>query len=102
MSGGIVGVNKNDGFGGIVAGQSQNFAVEDPFPISFVERIWFGLQSFCFDQELQKRIRGLGDEDRVARVGDELEAIAICFAGAGCEENAIWRDFAGKLLLVVE
>jgi hypothetical protein len=66
-----------------------------------MKRVWGGDEAFGLDEELKKRVRGLRDEDGVAGVGNELEAVAVGFAGTGGEEYAIWGEIGFEFLSVV-
>lgn len=101
VAGGVIGVDEDDGGGGGIAGGGEGVAIEVPFATGVVESVGARGEAFGVDEELEQRVGGLGDEDGGAGGGDELEAVAVGFAGGGGEEDAIGREGGRELVVII-
>jgi hypothetical protein len=86
-SGGVVGVDEEDGAGAVVDRALEGVEVDVPAMLAH-EGVLDGHDVLGGGEEIEEGIRGCRDEDAVTALAEELEEEAVGLAGAGGEGDA--------------
>jgi hypothetical protein len=96
-SGGVVGMDEEDGAGARGDGPFEGLEIDEP-AVSVGEGIGFQMDVLEAGEKFEEWIAGFGEKKFVVGIGEETKGVGVGFAGAGSEEEGIWIE--GGLVIV--